>query len=292
VRNTERYKIGEVAHMLGITPEAVRYYEKQGIINPEKNPISGYRYYSAWDINMLVRARTYRQQGFSMKEVVDIMGQFEPSETIAYLAEKEQVVHDKIQRAFGILNQLRDDQAILRDAISGHNKFAIQYRPSMHFLQSQVGYDIISSHRDLYELWTQKYAAFVLPGGIYEGPRSEDVAYGFFVEDSKLGQVGFRNEEEIRVVPSCLCLATSFLSGSDSELSRDSFQFAFDYIDEQGLEIIGDPVSRIVLMAKEEKCYRSLHKLWIPVKGDRVEVQESADEELFDLFENGGEARL
>lgn len=284
VRNSNRYKIGEVARMLGITPEAIRYYERSGIIDPEKNPVSGYRYYSAWDINMLVRARTYRQQGFSMKEVVDIMDDFEPKETIAYLAEKEHEIRARINEDIKLMKQLHDDQCILEDAVSGRNTFSLQYRPPMHFLQSQIGYNIVLSHVELYGAWIQQHAAFVLPGGVYEGSGTDDVAYGLFVEDSKLKDVGFRNETEIRTLSSCLCLSTSFLSGSDSELNYSSFQFALDYAQERGWEVVGDPVSRIVLMTREGNAesehggggYRSLHKLWIPIKGD-VEVPECDD---------------
>lgn len=92
VRNSSRYRIGEVASLLGITPQAVRYYEEEGIINPERNPLSGYRYYSAWDINMLMRIRTYRQQGFSMEEIRDVMREFNPGLTVSYLGEKAQAL--------------------------------------------------------------------------------------------------------------------------------------------------------------------------------------------------------
>lgn len=278
--------------MLGITTEAIRYYERNGIIDPEKNPLSGYRYYSAWDINMLVRARTYRQQGFSMKEVVDIMGDFDPSQAISCLAEKEREVYARICDEIKLLNQLRDDQGILRDAEGGRYTFEIQYRPPMHFLQSQKGYDIVLSHLDLYSDWVQQHVAFVLPGGIYEGAGTNDVAYGLFVEDSKLNDVGFRNESEIYALPSCLCLTTSFLSGSDSELNCSSFQFALDYVTEHGWEISGYPVSRIALMARgKEDAYRSLHKLWIPVKGD-FEAPVRGSDEIADFLANAAVGRL
>lgn len=64
VRDTNRYKIGEVAALVGMSSESIRYYEREGIISPERNPLSGYRYYSAWDINVLIKARSYRQAGF------------------------------------------------------------------------------------------------------------------------------------------------------------------------------------------------------------------------------------
>ena len=69
------------------------------------------------------------------------------------------------------------------------------------------------------------------------------------MDDSKLAEVDFKNESEIQALPSQFCLTSSFFSGSNAELKCESFQFAFDYIEEHGLTIVGDPASRIVTMA-------------------------------------------
>ncbi len=256
-----------------MTAESIRYYERMGIILPEKNPVSGYRYYSAWDVNMLVKARQYRQQGFSMEETVELMKKFEPVRTIETLSRKEDELRQQILELMAVMAQVHDEQEIIADAQSGRNNFTLQYRPPMHFLQTQVGYDLFMSNYEFTSTWLQKYAAFILPGGIYEGPGVNDVSYGMFVDDSKLETVGYKNEPEVRALPSCLCLTSSFLSGSDLELKYESFQSALDYIDAHNMKIIGEPVSRIVLMTRSgDMTYRSLHKLWIPIEGENLDL--------------------
>ena len=37
---------GEFAKMCQTTRDTLRYYERQGILVPKKNPVNGYRYYS------------------------------------------------------------------------------------------------------------------------------------------------------------------------------------------------------------------------------------------------------
>ena len=294
VRNSKRYKIGEAAELLGITPQSIRYYESLGIIKPEKNPISGYRYYSAWDINMLIRARAYRQQGVAMNEVVDIMTNFNLVHTMNALSHKEGELRQEIADRVKLVMNVRDNYRILQDAASGRNRITFEYRPAMHFLQTQIGYDIIASRKDIIGTWVQRYAAFVLPGGLYKGQGKNDVAYGLFVDDSKLAEVDFKNESEIQALPSQFCLTSSFFSGSNAELKCESFQFAFDYIEEHGLTIVGDPASRIVTMAcagdAGGNVYTSLHKLWIPVSGaeDYALDEEARIDELVDKILGGG----
>ena len=45
------YKIGEAARLLGLSTEALRYYERKGLIVPHKDSISNYRYFDASQIN-------------------------------------------------------------------------------------------------------------------------------------------------------------------------------------------------------------------------------------------------
>ena len=67
------YTIGELAKILGITAETIRYYERKGIIAPIHDQETGYRYYTTWDLHMLIRARCYLGFGLSIEETVGIL---------------------------------------------------------------------------------------------------------------------------------------------------------------------------------------------------------------------------
>lgn len=68
----QKYSIGKMASLLGISAEAIRYYESKDIIRPIRDPETGYRYYSTWDFHMLLRARHYQRYGFSLEEVSEL----------------------------------------------------------------------------------------------------------------------------------------------------------------------------------------------------------------------------
>lgn len=45
---------GEFAKMCQTTRDTLRYYERQGILVPKKNPVNGYHYYSYAQISSII----------------------------------------------------------------------------------------------------------------------------------------------------------------------------------------------------------------------------------------------
>ena len=74
-RSRERLLIGEVAELLGITPKAIRHYEKLGLLGKPGRSESGYRLYSADDLLRLHRIRKLQSLGLSLKRIKGILGE-------------------------------------------------------------------------------------------------------------------------------------------------------------------------------------------------------------------------
>ena len=68
-----KYKIGDVARILGVSPDILRYYEKKGVVTPMKGENNDYRYYDAWDINFLMDCLWFKNFGFSIEQIADIV---------------------------------------------------------------------------------------------------------------------------------------------------------------------------------------------------------------------------
>jgi DNA-binding transcriptional MerR regulator len=66
--------IGEAARLSGCTPEAIRYYEREGVVPPPARTGSGrYRYYRNSDVGRLRFLRRARELGFSLAEVRNLL---------------------------------------------------------------------------------------------------------------------------------------------------------------------------------------------------------------------------
>ena len=69
---TGGYLIGDVAQMVGLSRDALRFYEKKGIIRADKKE-NGYRYYSEADIYRLMYILYHRKMNTSLEEIGGLM---------------------------------------------------------------------------------------------------------------------------------------------------------------------------------------------------------------------------
>lgn len=68
-------KIGEVARLAGVGIEALRFYERQGLITPSTRTESGYRLYGEEALEQLDFVRRSQALGFSLAEIAAIVAE-------------------------------------------------------------------------------------------------------------------------------------------------------------------------------------------------------------------------
>lgn len=68
-----QYTIHDVAALLGISADAIRLYEKEGLVEPERNPQNGYRYYGFDQIHKIMGISLYRQLDVGIAEIREIL---------------------------------------------------------------------------------------------------------------------------------------------------------------------------------------------------------------------------
>ena len=99
------FKINEAADMLHVNPNALRFYEKKGIIAPHRDE-NNYRMYTMDDIARIQMILLYRRMGFSI-------------EMILKLLEQEESPVDLFFRQYDILNRHVHSMSLIRDSLAG-----------------------------------------------------------------------------------------------------------------------------------------------------------------------------
>nr|WP_255451430.1 MerR family transcriptional regulator [Sporomusa sp. KB1] len=262
--------MGDVAKLLSITPEAIRYYEDQGIITSTRDERSGYRYYGVWDIHVLIQSRIYRQYGYSLAEAANLINHCKIDDIASILSEKEADIEKAIIWHMNLLKRIRQVQTIITDTKNNLGKFRLEYRPPMYRLETQDGYKLYSSphKRALTQSWIEKIP-FVFPGALF--PKSEleqggtKFSFGLAVDEEYANFLDIKPSEDVVFFPSRLCLYTAFQSHSGIVLSPRHLAPAIDYMHSQGMKLHGDIISKIVMMCKIENKYYNWHQLWLPI---------------------------
>jgi len=67
------FRIGELAKLANVTPDTIRYYEKQQMMEHEVRTEGGFRLYSDNDLRRLKFIRHARQLGFTLESIRELL---------------------------------------------------------------------------------------------------------------------------------------------------------------------------------------------------------------------------
>lgn len=67
------YRTGELARLANVTPDTIRYYEKQQMIDHEVRTEGGFRLYTDHDLQRLRFIRYARQLGFTLDSIRELL---------------------------------------------------------------------------------------------------------------------------------------------------------------------------------------------------------------------------
>ena len=111
----EYFKIGEISRLYGIGADSLRYYEKIGLLQPERAE-SGYRHYSIQDIWKLNIIRDLRNLNFSMEQIGRYLQAHSLSSTLSLLQEEQQAIDEKIRELTNLRENVEKRLESLRTA--------------------------------------------------------------------------------------------------------------------------------------------------------------------------------
>lgn len=92
------YSIGEIADLLGVSTQTLRYYDKIGLLSPghvdEKN---GYRYYCYNQFHIIDRIKYLQGFGLSLEEIEKIIQNGSVNRLLVYLNQKRMETEQKLE---------------------------------------------------------------------------------------------------------------------------------------------------------------------------------------------------
>lgn len=265
------YTIGELAKILGITAETIRYYERKNIIQPIHKEDSGYRYYTTWDLHMIIRARCYLGFGFTIEQTAEILKKENIEQIDDVLKEQEEIIQKNIIYQMNLLKKLRNNRALIHDAKNNINQLSIKTSPGIYRIDTQKCYTISLTKQEQKELYEfcQK-VPFIFSTALFTQENIEkhntDFYFGVGIEEEFAKLLQVKETEYVQYYPPRLCLYMCVSSRSSQFLTYHVLKPAFDYMKENNLKLDGDIITQIVSMCKPEDEYFNWHNIWIPIR--------------------------
>ncbi|RRZ86396.1 Zn(2+)-responsive transcriptional regulator [Erwinia sp. 198] len=106
------YKIGQLAKLADVTPDTIRYYEKQHMMDHEIRTEGGFRLYSQNDLQRLRFIRYGRQLGFSLEAIRELLSiRIDPEHHTCQ--ESKTIVQTRLQEVESMIAELQHMQRSL-----------------------------------------------------------------------------------------------------------------------------------------------------------------------------------
>lgn len=124
------YSIKQLSELAGVSARTLRYYDEIGLLKPSRTNQAGYRYYGEKEVDLLLQILFYRERGFGLDRISEIV--YRPD-------------FDKLEALYEHLAQLTREQARLSHLI----------RTVTKTIASEKG-EIIMKDKEKFEVFKQE----------------------------------------------------------------------------------------------------------------------------------------
>jgi len=265
------YKIGDVAGILGISTDLIRYYEEKGVVTPSKNPNNNYRYYDTWDINYLIDCLWYKNFGFGIEQIASMVSMSGYDSLLQQFQGKSEEIQESIRRQELLLERIKtycerltNTKSYLGVCDIRHNAEFVRYLNRRNFT-----YENPPALRELSREWlkympfTRRY--FEIPQEALTGGLG-DYAWGFSLMMQYVEKFDVEVKPPVEFISSKRCVHSAFKSVGRDKFSSRHVDFMIDYVKENSLKIAGDAFGNLVCSVVEEGQPTGYFEVWLPVE--------------------------
>ena len=133
----ERYRIGELAKVAGVTVRTLHHYDELGLLTPSERTTSGHRLYDARDVERLYRLLALRNLGLPLDEIGALLdGEDGVADTVRnHLARVERqaealdALKTRLTRLLAALDAGQSTADEIREALEAMSMFEKYYTP-------------------------------------------------------------------------------------------------------------------------------------------------------------------
>lgn len=270
-------KISEVAQITGLSVNGIRYYEREGVVQPIYR--GKYRYYDISATSALLRAANYRSMGFSLPAAAQLAHCTDVDELQTSLLRQRQTVEEEIAEKQRVLDAIENRVRQLNEIKLQYGRCSLVDGPAYYMMpelpwnNGSIDVPEGAHARDHFYTKCGPAAAPAVLIPLKELNGSSDILAAFTgpgIPASALPAAlskDFQHDPSIRRFCSQLCIYTVFLIEDGTTLRRISFSYVFDYAAQQNLTFSGDAYTYRIAAIKEKNSPNAgvYVQAWFPV---------------------------
>lgn len=263
-----KYTQRDICRILNITRETLRFYEKEGIISPEIDPVNRYRYYDDYQMYRIAECRRYQANEFSISEIKAMMDTDSLEQYVLRMEGKRAEFERKAEEYFWLKEHTEDYLRILRSIPEELGKVHESFVESIVFIPEKKGNELqldqesIESNRYIMNRLQYSFMMAVFPD-----IRNDEYEWGFGVR-TWMRDLFKYNPVKARHLPGSHAVASVIDTGDAWNFSISVAEPLTAYASEHGLEPAGMFFMRQVVKTEENGKPHRYFEAYLPVKED------------------------
>ncbi len=266
----EKIRIGELAKLVGIAPETIRYYERKNIIAPKRHHDNQYRSFSEDDIYAINRIRSYLHYEFTLKEIEEMLFAPNIETTQLNLMLKASELESRIAKELELLNSIHQRLLHIQTVLTHQNKIVQKKSEDFYYIKIMDGGKKRIKMKNCDTIsWASKlhfsYPISIVNPKSYRDGKHQLVTAGLAVTVAELEKTKTTIPEDLHFVKSRPVLYTTGIYREDQP--PDSIYAVFrKYLEEFSVEIEDELYMKIIATQQENGVNIHYMEMWIPIK--------------------------
>lgn len=251
------------AKLLDISPEGMRFFERKGLVYPQRDENTGYRLYGSEDGNLLISCKKYRQYGFSVSEVAHLVRESSVDSLITQLKKQHSILEQELLEKERIIYAVEHKIQQLSALKEQEGTFCIQTLPLLYWVPARRNGSILDSKEEIeYTRKCNSCQPYTEVG--IRMTKNGDIETGHVITEEHALRLGF--EKTIKM-PESKCLFTTL--STDEPLGIHQFTIfdgVFKAAKKHGYVPHGDALAiNILTSSPSPNVYKYVYQIYIPI---------------------------
>lgn len=246
------YSIGEVADLLNISRDMIRYYEKQGAIRSARNAANNYRSYDEMEVFWLLEAMQHKSWGIPISEISEIRRNEYSWSTERFLGEEASKMKDEASYKELLAERLLELRRYMLLGMRNIGNYWVDHR------EAEYRCHLVTGHGDEYDrisiapassrfVFSDRHMPFVDNALTADG---EHINWEMSVREKYVAALPGPVPDSFFHVPEALCLCTNADIGEIGRFDASALAGLREYADRHGYKVRDDQPVRGLLLGR------------------------------------------